>query len=214
MRVRLGAALSSALTILIGLLTLGGLLLVRDSLGLSGTAVDTLDNITKILLELVTIVIALTVLLGVANLVIVHFRRTFTRQVSAVYSLFLLGGFGAAVGTRLLSDQEANEVLLETVLVSLESALAGLLFFALVYGAYRMMHRRVTWSNTVFVVALLIVLVGALPFSDIEALKDFREWLLSVPVSAGARGLLLGIALGTIVTGMRVLIGVDRSYRE
>ena len=214
MRVRLGAALSSALTIIIGLVTLAGLLLARDSLGLSGPAVDTVGNITKILLELVTIVIALTVLLGVLNLVIVHFRRTVHRKVSAIYSLFLLAGFGAAVGSKFLTDQEANEVLLETVLVSVESALAGLLFFALVYGAYRMMYRRVTWSNTVFVVALLIVLVGALPFTDIEAVKDFREWLLSVPVSAGARGLLLGIALGTIVTGMRVLIGVDRSYRE
>lgn len=214
MRVRLGAALSSALTIIIGLVTLAGLLLARDSLGFSGPAVDTVSNITKILLELVTIVIALTVLLGILNLVVVHSRRVFSRKVSAVYSLVMLAGFVAAVGSKFLTDQEANKVLMETVLVSVESALAGLLFFALVYGAYRMMHRRVTWSNTLFVVALLIVLVGALPFSEMEATRDFREWLLSVPVSAGARGLLLGIALGTIVTGMRVLIGVDRSYRE
>ncbi|MCZ2098096.1 MAG: hypothetical protein LC121_17870 [Anaerolineae bacterium] len=43
---------------------------------------------------------------------------------------------------------------------------------------------------------------------------EIRQWLLAVPVSAGARGILLGIALATVVTGVRVLIGQDRSYRE
>jgi len=38
--------------------------------------------------------------------------------------------------------------------------------------------------------------------------------MLSVPVSAGARGILLGIALAITVAGVRVLIGQDRSYRE
>ena len=126
----------------------------------------------------------------------------------------LLGGFGAAIGTKLIDDEEMNQVLLETVLVSVESALAGLVFFALVYGAYRVMRRHVSWSRTVFVLTLLVVLTGTLPFADLDAMKHARDWLLAVPVSAGARGLLLGIALGTVVTGMRVLIGVDRSYRE
>ena len=36
---------------------------------------------------------------------------------------------------------------------------------------------------------------------------------MTVPVSAGARGMLLGIALATVVTGLRVLLGQDRSYR-
>jgi prolyl-tRNA editing enzyme YbaK/EbsC (Cys-tRNA(Pro) deacylase) len=30
--------------------------------------------------------------------------------------------------------------------------------------------------------------------------------------SGGARGLLIGIALGTLLTGLRVLFGVDRPY--
>jgi hypothetical protein len=34
------------------------------------------------------------------------------------------------------------------------------------------------------------------------------------PFSAGGRGILLGIALATLVTGVRVLIGQDRSYGE
>jgi len=39
-----------------------------------------------------------------------------------------------------------------------------------------------------------------------------RSWLAQVPAIAGARGLLLGVALGTVATGIRILIGVDRPY--
>jgi hypothetical protein len=41
-----------------------------------------------------------------------------------------------------------------------------------------------------------------------------RDWLMSVPVSAGSRGILLGIALATVVVGVRAMTGQDRSYRE
>jgi hypothetical protein len=35
--------------------------------------------------------------------------------------------------------------------------------------------------------------------------------LNSLPV-AGARGILLGVALGSLTTGLRILIGADRPY--
>jgi hypothetical protein len=44
------------------------------------------------------------------------------------------------------------------------------------------------------------------------ALPALRAWLLAVPVTAGMRGILLGIALGTIATALRVLLAVDRPY--
>ena len=37
---------------------------------------------------------------------------------------------------------------------------------------------------------------------------------MTVPVNAGASGILLGIALATVVAGVRVLIGQDRTYGE
>jgi len=35
-----------------------------------------------------------------------------------------------------------------------------------------------------------------------------------VVAAGGARGILLGVALGSIVTGLRVLLAVDRPYGE
>ena len=210
MRIRLGAALASAITFAIGLVVILGLLL-PDGI-LPTTWVGLIRNMTSILLQLTTITAALAILVGIFNLLLVHLSRIFRRERGLLYSLVLIISFGAVVITYFFA-RDVNTLLLENVQRTVESALAGLIFFALVYGAYRLMRHRVTWAHVLFILVVLIVLVAALPF-DIPALQDFRAWLLSVPVSAGARGLLLGIALATVVTGVRVLIGVDRSYRD
>jgi hypothetical protein len=212
MRVRLLAALASAITLGTGFIVVAGLIL-RDGFGLNVDIVTTTQNGADVLLQLATITIALTIVIGIVNLVAVHARRVFTRQRGLFYSLVLLLSFGAVIVTY-IADRESSLVLLETVQLSVESALAGVLFFALVYGAYRMMRDRVTWTAVLFTLVLLVVLIAALPLQGIEPLKNLREWLYDIPVSAGARGLLLGIALATLVTGVRVLVGIDRSYRE
>lgn len=212
MQIRLGAALASAITITFGWITLLGLLL-SDNLGLPGGFVDAVQNAADLLLRLVTIIIAMTVVIGVINLVYIHMRRVAQRQKAALYSVIMILSFVTVVITYITS-RENSLVLLETVQISIEASLAGLLLFTLVFGAYRLMHRKVSGSRILFVVALLVVLVGALPLSGTWLVSDLRDWLLAIPVSAGARGILLGIALATIVTGVRVLVGVDRSYRE
>jgi hypothetical protein len=47
--------------------------------------------------------------------------------------------------------------------------------------------------------------------SDIPLLKSVLAGLNALPV-AGARGILLGIALGSLTTGLRILTGTDRPY--
>jgi len=201
---RLGAILATAIAIGFGLLTTWGLLAG------SGKIFD----ITNILLQLTVITVAVTILLGILNLFSIHLRRIVRRSRGWVYSFALIASAAAVLILWIVGAQQTNHMLLETVEVSVESALAGLVVFALVWGAYRMMRRRITWASVLFTIVLLIILVGALPLPQTSALIGVRSWLLAVPVSAGARGILLGIALATVVTGVRVLIGQDRSYRE
>jgi hypothetical protein len=215
-RLRLGSALATAITIAIGLIVLLGLLIEPGAGQLGSNVEDSpIADVTSVLLSLTTVLLAFMILVGVLNLLGVHLLRLIGRRRGAPYSLVLIIGFGAAVGTY-IARRETSMVILETVQFSIESALAGLLLFSLVFGAYRMMYRRVTWTGVLFIIVVLIVLIGALPVDvlrDIEAIAEVRAWLMEVPVSAGARGILLGIALATIVAGMRVLIGQDRSYR-
>jgi hypothetical protein len=42
--------------------------------------------------------------------------------------------------------------------------------------------------------------------------QGVRNFLVHGLASGGARGILIGVALGTIATGLRVIIGSDRPY--
>jgi hypothetical protein len=93
--------------------------------------------------------------------------------------------------------------------------LLAVLAIVLVFAAARLLTRRPKWYTVLFLVIVLIVLLGSVPLfflGEIAPLIALRDWLTHVPAVAGARGLLLGVALGTVATGLRILMGVDRPY--
>ena len=113
---------------------------------------------------------------------------------------------------------------------ALGTAISGLIVFFLVFAGFRLL-RRPTWRLTsiVFGIVAILSLIGMAPFfldpldpAHLQVLgvtlSDARNWiwtwLSQVPAVAGARGLLLGIALGAIATGLRVLLAIDRPYGE
>lgn len=221
MRLRFGVALSSALVVTIGIITLLGLL-VGDDLGAFSTLIKAtpIPLLSVLFVEIAVVTVALTVLIGVANLLVVHVRRIIAKKGVAkkditprLNSLVLLVAF---LGTLVvaMNDSATSRILLEDVQIAGESALGALLFFTLVWGAMQVLRREVSFPRVLFIMTTLIVLVSALPISELAPLRQIGDWLYAVPVNAGARGILLGIGLATLVTGLRVLIGQDRSYGE
>jgi prolyl-tRNA editing enzyme YbaK/EbsC (Cys-tRNA(Pro) deacylase) len=61
---------------------------------------------------------------------------------------------------------------------------------------------------------LILFATAPLPFiGTIPVLSDtVRLFFAQVLAAAGARGILLGVALGTLTTGIRILFGADRPY--
>ncbi len=178
-----------------------------------------------ILINWAVILGGLAVLVGLLNLIIVHFRRMQTGARGSVYSLLTIV---AAVGTFLVGSGESlragsptmytpgslTNLLFTDVVVASQAALASLVMFFLVAGAARMLRTRPNRWSLLFLAAAVIVLVGWLPLSFLGPLNSARQWLLDVAVSAGARGILIGVALGTLMVGIRVLIGVERPYKD
>lgn len=174
------------------------------------------------MLQLVAVTAAFAILIGIFNLLAsVHLRRLLRLRRGWVYSLFTLL---AAVGVVVVYFLDENEFwsgdlegetlsprLFQVLQITLESALAGLILFFLVYAAYRLLRSRVTWSNLLFVITVLVILLGWLPSSNAAGLRD---WVLQVPATAGARGLLIGVGLGTVVVGIRILTAQDRIYKS
>jgi hypothetical protein len=219
MRLRLTVVLTSAFVLLIGIVTLLGLLIGNDFGDLSTLVNNTpLRVLAELFLRLAVMVLALTVLIGVLNLFTVNVTRLLRGRtlMARLGSLVVVITFLGAVFIRLLDsvNNTNNSAFLLSLQVVIESSLGGLLFVALVWGAFNMLNRELTWGRVLFVATLLTVLLGALPVRGVGILYELNLWLMSVPVTAGARGILLGIALATVVTGLRVLIGQDRQYGE
>ncbi len=60
-------------------------------------------------------------------------------------------------------------------------------------------------------IGFLLVNSGILFGMDNEMLLNWLPVVNLLP-EAGARGILLGVALGSVTTGLRILMGVDRPY--
>ncbi|MDE2854194.1 MAG: hypothetical protein OXN88_08500 [Chloroflexota bacterium] len=207
------AGISAFVAFAVGLLTLLSLLLGDNPAlfgGQPGSEVlaERLALPGDVLLRLVVIVVAVSIVIGIANLLYVHVGRVARGK---FYSAVLLASFAFTIYWYVTNRGDSS--LLEAAQVPIESALASLLFFSLVYGGARVMRKRADIWGLLFVAVIIIVLLGSLPLAELAPVKAWSDWLMAVPVSAGARAILLGIALGTVVAGVRAMLGQDRSYR-
>jgi len=156
-------------------------------------------------------------LVAILNLVMTHIRKLRTPGKGSVYSLVLLIAFfiTAAAGLVLGPTNPQIQNVVTKIQVPVEASLMGVLAVSLAYACLRLLQRRKGIVGIIFlasVVVFLIVASGFLSVSqDIPILKTILAALQQLPL-AGARGILLGISLGGITTGLRVLLGADRPY--
>ena len=184
---------------------------------LAGYYVPGLAGLQSLLLSWAIILAGSAAVVGVFNLVLVHTSRISNREKGGVYSailvICLLGTFlfGLAMGPA----DPAMRAVINAVVVPVESSLMAVLAVSLLYASVRLMRRRPNTMSVVFLVSAALILIASatLPFGEIGPLNDFfRPWLQHVLALGGARGLLIGIGLGTLTTGLRVLVGADRPY--
>jgi hypothetical protein len=113
------------------------------------------------------------------------------------------------------SNSQAASWIFNYVQVPMETSLMAVLAVSLTLAAARLMQQRSDLMSIVFLVTLFVLLLGAGPLFGLE-LPYFTRVLapyINNNLSTGAlRGLLIGVSLGTITTGLRVLIGADRPY--
>jgi len=90
----------------------------------------------------------------------------------------------------------------------------SLLAFFVASAAYRGFRVK---SAPAFVLALaaVIVLVGKSGFGEMvsQQLPAIAGWVLNNPSTAAKRGILIGVGIGSVATALRVILGIERSYR-
>lgn len=212
-RPRAGASLAAITGFLVGVAAIVSLLLGDNpALFGDGEQADALaQNIAlpgDVLLRLLVIVLAMGIVFGIANLLILHTRRLARgRLMSGV----VIASFAGVIGWHI--TRRGDTLLLETIQLPVESALAALLCVTLVAGGARILARRSDIWGLLFVLVVVVALLGSLPLPELAPIAAVSEWLMRIPVQVGARAILLGIALGSIVVGLRALLGQDRSVR-
>ena len=168
-------------------------------------------------LQLVVILAAFASLIAIANLVMVHWNKIFADPRQGIYSAVLLVGFLCVVFVGIVFSP-ANKfftLLSSTVIFTVESSLLALLCLSLAIACFKLFQKRRNTMAIIFGISTIIFLLTLSGFFTTESqftwLKPILAFINILPL-AGARGILLGISIGAIVTGLRVLIGADRPY--
>ena len=178
----------------------------------------TIDALGQTLANWVTILAAAALVLGIINLVRVHVGRVAVSSSNWPYSLALLGGLlltlllGLAPGSGGANDPALSWVF-AYIYQALAAAIVSLLAFYIASAAYRSL-RLGTPEGAALLIAGVIVLLGQIPLvAEVwDVLPQARTWLLAVIGTAGMRGIIIAAALGAILTGLRVLLGLDHQY--
>lgn len=184
------------------------------------TYIFPLDGLRALILNIVMIGAATALVIGVFNLVGVHIKKIRSND-KPFGSLVLVAGLVVTFLVTLLQEYTnlypdwlpGSQWLLTNIQLPVESALMGVLAVTLLYAAARLITRRPNVFSVLFVATVLVTLLASTQFvlgSGLGAL--IRNFVSHGLASGGARGILIGVALGTIATGLRILMGIDRPY--
>lgn len=209
--VALKRAVLTAIAMVAGILVLAALF----------TTNQVLDGIGGYLINLAVVIAAFALFLGVLNVVRVHGRRIHEGEKGSLYSLVLLAAMVLviALGLPPIPDrpfgpsQPAVAWIFQNVQLPIQASFSALLVFFLVTAALRLLTVR-NLESVVMLLVVLLVLAGQVTLGLVPLLPEIRDWILNVPAMAGVRGILLGVGLGALLTGVRLLLGVERPYGD
>lgn len=174
------------------------------------------------LINIAVIIAGVALVMGFAHLLYTHVLRLRRRQY-AFYSLVLISAALSTFVALLLDraglwpDRVVTRFIFNNLIVPLQSALGALLAVFLALAAIRMMQQRRGVGAGWFLLAALVVLITQIPLPMLGGLADTLTVIRSffdAATTGGLRGLLLGVALGTLATAFRVLFFIDRPQSE
>jgi hypothetical protein len=196
------------ITFIVGILVLAGYFL----------PIPALISIRTPMLDWAIIVSGVAALIAIANLIFgVHWRRlrdpSKDHWFSALVILAFLVTFACGIffGPTNLGYQKV----VTAIEMPIEASLMAVLAVTLAYSSLRLLQRQHNWMGFFFFIAVLVFLLlnsgifSLLP--NLPILQNLISGISQAPI-AGARGILIGVALGSLLTGIRIWLGSDRPY--
>ena len=163
--------------------------------------------------------------LGGVNVLLVNFDAIYKRQPGWIYKVVLVVTLIATVvivaveGRGFLNPGTRSKWIYDNLYANMSATMFALLAFFIASAAFRAFRIR-TLEAGLLAVAAIIVMLGRVPLSNLltawlpewARLQALQEWILNVPQNASKRAILMGAALGVMATGLRVILGIERTY--
>ena len=171
------------------------------------------------------IVVAFGYVLGGANALTVNLSAIARRQPDWQYKIVLVAmlvftvAIGLKEGRHWQDDKTISMFLYNEIYSSMQGTMFALLAFFIASAAFRAFRVRTLEAGRL-AAAALIVMLGRVPIGDQITgwlpgplrLGAVQDWIMNVPQNAAKRAVLMGAALGVMATGLRVILGIERSY--
>lgn len=168
------------------------------------------------ILEWADVVYAFALVLGTVSLWSTHQKRIRSRAPNWIYSyvtlasLLLITLFGVIQGT---DEKSIVGHVYNMVNAPLVSTMFSLLAFFIASAAFRAFRIR-TFEALLLAIAAFILMIGRVPIGNAihPWIPITADWLMEIPQNAAKRGILIGAALGVMATGIRIILGIEKTY--
>jgi hypothetical protein len=179
-----------------------------------------LETIRTPMLDWAVILSGVAGLIAIFHLIFgVHGRRLRDPDKRHLFSFIVILVFMLTVAAGIIFgiNSAGYQKVITAIQMPMEASLMAVLGITLAYSSLRLLQRQRNWMGFVFFIAVILyLLVNSGVFAlvtDIPALRGLVAGISQAPL-AGARGILIGVALGSLLTGIRILIGSDRPYNS
>jgi hypothetical protein len=188
-----------------------------------------LGFLTNMFSDWFSIIAAAAIWLGALNLIRVSLEKIYRKQKDWFYAVITVASFLLIViigfffsGGRSFQDPGTRfDWLYINIYTPLMATMFALLAFFVASASYRAFRAR-NAQATVLLLAAFVVMLGRTPFGDWLSklvflpdgwgISNLSNIIMNYFNVAGQRAIMIGIALGTVSTSLRIILGIERTY--
>ncbi|MBD3381586.1 MAG: hypothetical protein GF404_05245 [candidate division Zixibacteria bacterium] len=184
------------------------------------------NRIENLFTDWLSIIAACAIWLGALNLLKLSILKVAGFKKDWFFSLVIILAWMTMAFTGILGGPSFQEPgtrfdwLYTHIYTPLSATMFAMLAFYVASASYRAFRAR-NFQATLLLVAAFMVLSGRVLFDELvfgflppdwKILSTLSDFIMQVLNTAGQRAILIGIALGTVSTSLRIILGIERSY--
>lgn len=191
--------------------------------------VPPLSFLSDMFTDWILIIAAAAIWLGALNLLKVSLDRIYKKDKDWFFSavtiasflLIVIVGFFFSGGRSFQDPGTRFDWLYINIYTPLMATMFAMLAFFVASASYRAFRAR-NAQATVLLLAAFIVMLGRTPFGDWLSkavylpdnwgIANLSNIIMNYFNVAGQRAIMIGIALGTVSTSLRIILGIERTY--